>query len=366
MRRAAVAVWIGCFVALLPSGDAFASGGDRVPGSRYVSGRGAALGDAYIGFADTISDALFYNPAGLGRVKDPTFEPVNIQIQANSKLSSLFSTDVYKIQSLSGYESKLLANPNTNPGGGFAVLPALGFRGFGVGMLYQSRLMAESDGTNIRYRSTYQLIPAAGFGLRLASGVLRIGYSLQWVNQASGDITVPAGTQPMGWNQGLAQGSGFSHNAGFALTLPYVYHPTVNVVVRNIGGLRYSSGTLMSLAKNPSGVPDEEKMTIDASVGFTYKMGSGWSLGTQYALRDSMNASNTRILVRGAVGMELSASDVFFARIGYGSGYPSAGLGFRTPRAEANLAWFSEEIGDGGSAKSRDIRYLFQILFRAF
>lgn len=344
---------------------AYATGGDRIPGSRYVSGRGAALGDAYIGFADTVSDALFYNPAGLGRVKDLTFEPINLQLQANSRLSSAIGPDLLKIQTLESYESSLRKNPHSNPGAGFALLPAVGFRGFGLGLLYQSRLMAETDGTNVRYRSVYQLIPTAGFGVRLASGVLRLGYSLQWVNQASGDRTVAVGSRPMGWSQGLAEGSGFSHNLGLALSLPYIFQPSINVVARNVAGLRLKGSTLMGLAKNASGTIPKEEMSMDASVGFLYKLGAGWSLGTQFVYRDALNSSDTRALAHAALGLEFSAKDHFFLRGGFGSGYPTAGLGVRTSRSEVNFAWFSEDLGDG-KIPIRDIRYLFQLVFKAF
>lgn len=345
--------------------SAFATGADRIPGSRYVSGRGAALGDAYLGLADTVADSLFYNPAGLGRVQGATFEPLNIQLQANDKLQSNFGTEFYKFQSLQSYQATLLRHPSTNPGGGYAVLPAIGFHGLGVGALYQSRLMAETDGTRIRYRTTYQFIPSAGYGLRLASGVLRIGYAIQWVNQASGDVSVLANSSPMAWNQGIAQGKGFSHNLGMALSLPYLYQPTVNVVARNIGGLHLSGSPMVVSANSPSGSIPDEKMSIDSSLGFLTKISAGWSLSTQFAYRDATNSSGAAMLSHFATGLEFTASDRFFVRLGYGSQFPSAGLGIRTSRSEVNFAWFSEDLGTE-TTSIRDIRYLFQFMFKAF
>ena len=351
-------------LAFLPASD-LATGADRIPGSRYVSGRGAALGDAYIGLADGVGDGLFYNPAALARLNGPLFEPINAQIQANDKLASGFGTDFYKFQSLDSYKSNLAKHPNSNPGGGFSVLPAFGFRGFGVGALYQSRLMAETNGTTIRYRTVYQFIPSAGFGLRLASGVLRIGYSIQYVNQASGDVTVPAAQSPLGWSQGISEGKGFSHNLGMALTLPYMYQPSINVVARNIGGMTLSGAPMVVAAKNPSGTIASEKMSVDSSLGLLTKISAGWSLATQLAYRDGTNSSRTRTIEHVAVGLEFTALDRFFLRGGFGSGYPSAGLGIRTSRAEVNFAWFSDDLGNG-TTPIRDMRYLFQFMFRAF
>lgn len=340
------------------------SGGDRIPGSRYVSGRAAALGDAYINLADTIADGLFYNPAAIAKVDHLTVEPLNLQVQSNNKLSSLFGKDFYKFQSLPGYQSTLLQNPNTNPGGGFAVLPTIGFQGFGVGMMYQERLMAETNGVNIRYRTVYQLIPTAGFGLRLASGVLRLGYSLQWVNQASGDKTVTVASNP-NWKDGIAEGKGFSHNFGMTLTLPYIYQPTISVVARNIAGLKLSGTPMIATATNPTGTIPDEKMSLDSAIGFLSKFGGGSQLSLQFAYRDGTNSSATRTIAHFATGAELVLLDRFNFRGGYGSGYPSAGFGIKTEHGEANLAWYSEDLGDGVTPV-RDIRYLAQFIFRAF
>lgn len=343
---------------------AFATGGDRIPGSRYVSGRGAALGDAYIGLGDTMADGLFYNPAAIGKVGGLVVEPLNISLQANSKLGSMFNQDFYKFHSLSGYRSSLEAHPGTNPGGGFAVLPSFGFRGFGFGVLYQSRLMAETDGTNIRYRSVYQLIPAAGFGLRLASGVLRIGYVIQWVNQASGDKTVTTTATPLDWKEGLSEGKGFSHNLGMTLTLPYIHQPTISVVARNLTGLKLTGKPLMSLASNPVGEPAKEEMSLDGSIGFITKFGGGTQIATQFAYRDALNSSDTRTIAHLSTGVELTFVDIFSLRGGFGSGYPTAGLGLKRKHGEANFAWYSEDLGDG-STPVRDIRYIMQFIFRA-
>lgn len=349
---------------VLPS-ICFATGGDRIPGSRFVSGRGAALGDAYIGLAEGPGESLFYNPAGLGRISGIVFEPLNLGVQGNSTMASNFGTDSYKILSLSEYESHLVAHPNSRPGAAYSVLPSFGFRGFGIGLLYQSRLLAESDGVNVRYRANYQLIPAAGFGIRLASGVLRLGYSVQYVNQASGDKIVPVGTRPMSWGEGLSEGKGFSHTVGMAVTLPYQFQPTINVVARNIAGLRLSGGTLVDIAVNPTGSIPEEKMSVDGSLGFITKISAGWNLSTQFSYRDATNSSATQMMEHAAVGLEFTAMDRVFIRAGYGSSYPSAGLGIRTARSEVNFAWYSEDLGNG-SVSQRDIRYLLQFIFRAF
>jgi hypothetical protein len=348
---------------------AWASGGDRVPGSRYTSGRGAALGDSFIGVADDLSGGLFYNPAALGRIRGFVLEPLNVQIQANHPLINQFGADWSKMGDLASYKDTLTQSPRSVPGRSFSVMPAFGIGGFGglgFGLLYQTRNMATStDGVNIRYRSTYQLIPTAGYGVRLASGVLRIGYTLQWVNQASGDITKPATDPTLSYKYGLKEGAGFSHNAGMSLTLPYVFLPSAHFVARNIGGLKMSGKSLMSFAESPAGNPDTEKMSLDAAIGWVSKWGKGVDLRPSVTARDLTNTSNTSQMGRLAMGLELGLGEKFFLRGGVGSGYPSAGIGFKSTHSELNLAWFSEEVGTGYKSE-RDIRYIFHYILKAF
>jgi hypothetical protein len=169
----------------------------------------------------------------------------------------------------------------------------------------------------------------------------------------------------MGWKEGLAEGQGFSHNFAVAVTLPYLYQPSINVVARNIGGLRLKGKPITALAKNPTGTIDGEDMSVDASFGMLTKLGKGWNLSPQFVYRDAMNSSGSRALAHFSAGLEFTALEKFFVRGGFGNGYPSAGLGLRTSRAEANFAWFSEDLGDGVTP-IRDIRYLFHVMYRVF
>lgn len=324
------------------------------------------MGDAYIPLAEDGAGSLFYNPAGLGRVKEPRLEIVNFQLQANSYYVSGFGTNFYKIPSLPTYSKSYLSkNEGAFPGVSGAFTPTFAVRGFAVGMMLQNRIAAVQRGDSVRYRSKYQLIPTAGTGIRLASGVLRLGYSVQWVNQASGDISANASSANLGYNQGLAQGSALSHNAGFALTLPYAYLPALNVVARNVGGAKYSSYTLFSQAKDPVGLPETEPMSIDAAISFQPKTGAGGGFNSVFELRDATNTSGMPIMGRVALGLEWGFRGSFSIRGGLGSGYPSLGIGLKTTRGELNLSWFSEETGTSFRSE-RDMRFMMHYQIRAF
>ncbi len=339
---------------------------DIVPGSRYTSARAAAMSDAYLPLGDDGPSGLFYNPATLGRIRNPQFEGLNLSLYANSGYAGMFNIDFYNVASLSGYLKTLEKNPGTFAGAGFSVIPSAYMRGFAFGVLLQSHLgaVANGDGT-VRYRSVYQFVPTVGTGIRLAGGIVRLGYSLQWVNQASGDFTVLTSDTPLGYNQGLAQGSGISHNLGFSLTLPIAYLPSLNLVGRNLFGVRFGTFSLLPLARNSIGAPANEPASYDASFSIQPKVGGGSYFNFVLEYRDIFNQSKVSALGRAVFGAELSLKDHFYLRGGWGSGYPSAGIGLKRKGGEFALSWYSEELGIGYHSL-RDVRYMLQYQVRAF
>ena len=338
-----------------------------VPGSRYLTARGAAMGDAYQPFADDGPESLFYNPAAFGHLRGTHFEPMNLSFYATGDYLGQIGLDSYKIISLSSYKDTLIKNPGTFPGIGLQYVGSFATRDLGFGLLIRTDTQANADngaGT-IRYRSNYQIIPAVGGGLRLASGILRLGYSLQWVNQASGDVTIPQTNTDIGFRNVIAQGSGLSSTGGASLTLPWEWLPQFDVVARNIFGTHFGGFTLLPIATNSNGQPPEEKMTFDGSFAIQPKLGDGMTIRFATVFKDFTNSYNNTVIARLAIGGEFDFRNEFFLRLGIGSGYPSAGVGFRRKGAEFNLTWYSVERGASLRAE-RDQRFLLQYQFRAF
>lgn len=359
-------VWIGGWASALPAWGRM----DAVPGARYTSGRAAALSDAYLPLGEDAPSALFYNPAVVGKIRYPQAEPLNFSFYGNAGYIGQFSIlnpTFFNITSLSGYLSTLQANPGQAVGVGGALVPSISGRGFAIGVLAQSQVVAKvnADGT-IRYRSLYQLVPAAAVGVRLAGGIVRLGYSVQWVNQASGTLDgVSASTSPLGYNEGLMQGSAISHNVGFALTLPIRLLPSLNIVARNILNARYKAYTIYPLTPSSTGTPPDEPMTLDASFSVQPKLGAGSMMNLVLEGRDLTNRSGISLMGRLAAGMEFTFRDQFYLRGGWGSGYPSAGLGLRRKGGEFSFSWYSEEIGTA-YREERDTRFLLQYQVRVY
>jgi hypothetical protein len=359
---------------ILPCSAAAVPRGEYIPGSRYLSGRGSAMGDAFFPLANDAGNSMFYNPAGLGEVKKKVIEPLNLAGSVNlGYLANFNALQFFNVFSLGSYSSQLNAATSSGQGVSGSVYPNAAFRlwvfTFGFGVLMQSRLQAylQTDGTT-RYVSRYELAPVAGLGIRIAGGVVKLGYSLAWVNRVDGDVTT--GT-PTSWNDGLGSGSGLSQNASATLTFPWKLLPSVHFVARNLLGVQYTlPNVLLPIASNVAGAPTSEPMSLDAGISIQPKLGRGATLSMALVYRDILNASNAPLLRHFALSTELNLRDRFFFRGGVSleewsrslfSG--SAGFGLRTKVSELNFSWFMEDPGTA-DAPEQDHRFLFQYILK--
>ena len=339
---------------------------DLLLGSRYTSAESAGMGGASLPLGDTGADALFSNPALFGKFKDAHFD-VDESFYTNAQAITNGGLNIYKITSLSGYSSQLLTNPGSFQGVGNQLIPSFSSRYFGIGVLANNQIAAqESASGTIQYRSLYQLIPAIGGGFRLADGIIRLGYSVQWVNEAQGSVTTSSSTSPLGYDQMLQQGSGLSSTFGFAMTLPYQYLPSFNAVVRNAFSTTYAgTPVLIPSVGTSAGTLPTDPMTIDTSISVQPKLGAGTVMNLVFEYRDVTGKTGMAFAGRLALGDEIAFRDSFFLRGGFSEGYPSAGFGVRSKTGELSFTWYSEELGTS-YLSDRDIHYMLQYKFRAF
>lgn len=341
-----------------------------IPGSRYTSARAAAMGDASLPLGEDGSSGLFDNPADLAKIKKPQAE-LNLGLSGDLGYFKLLNTSSLNSAnpiSLNTYQPILSASPGSIGGASGILLPNFYMKDLAVGMMfqYQTAAVVNANGTTT-YHSVYELIPAVGGALRLASGIVRIGYSLQWVNVAEGAVTIPAGTSStsMAWNNSLEQGSGFSSTAGIAITLPVDYLPSINLVGRNLLNTTYSSSTIYSFTPNSTGAPTTQMMSFDGALSFQPRLGQGAFVNFVAEYKDITNQSQQIFFAHLATGIEFSFRDQFFLRGGFGEGYPSAGFGLRKKTGEFSLTWYTEELGTT-YLQQGDTRFLFQYQVRLF
>jgi hypothetical protein len=361
-------VWVGMGMVVW-CGPSWAGARNSIPGSRYLSARAAALADAFVPLADDGASGLFYNPAALSSLKRLGGEVLNITFESNNDYVSGFAPlDFFKVTSLPSYAPTLGAGQF--PGVGYSILPNFYANGFAFGALLQTRVSARNDGGQVSYRSSYRFIPSIGTGIKLANGIFRIGYSFQFVSKAEGEVTnVPISSSPLGYNQQLSQGSAISHNVGVNIALPVTYLPVISAVARNVGGARFQSASLIPFARNVTGVPADEEMSIDLGLGLAPRVSSGDTMNFAFQLKDATNTSGFKIIDRFTFGGEYAIRNSYVFRLGYGLGSGmdgiNAGLGFKGKRGDFGLAWYREELGTP-SAPDRERRWLMHYQLRVF
>ncbi len=317
------------------------------------------MGDAGLPLGEDAGAGLFYNPANIAKSQKPNVEMMNLTIYTTTDYVAMLNRNFYKSYDLQSFSPTLTSHPDQFAGSGVQLLPGFHTKGFSFGLLlnHEQGAQYKSATSEFNYRSNYQLIPSAGTGVKLAGGIVRLGYSVQWVNQSSGDITVANTASTLSYREGLKQGSGLSHNVGAALTIPWRFLPQFNVVLRNVGSLKYSDTSLVKLATNSGGKPADEPMTVDASFNLQPKSGGGGFYNFVVEMRDATNRSKTSPIARLALGMEWSYKDNIYARFGFSDYYPHAGIGLRNKSGEFGLTWMSEELG-AQSKTNRSTRYL--------
>ncbi len=358
LKTLAIIAFLALNAGILATEPAAVARLDAVPGSRYTSGQGAAMGDAVLPLGEDAASGLAYNPANLGKLHGLQAELLNFQGYLGNDLVHQMGASIYKFATLPSYATTLKKNPNSLHSAGASLFPNVSIGHLAFGLMIGEQIATKYDSASDKFvtKANYQLIPTAGYGVKLARGIVRLGYSFQYVNRAAGTTAV-ASSAPVGYSSGLPQGSALSHNFGGALTIPFTYLPSFNFVLRNIGGARYSGNSLYSFSKNASGVPATEPMTVDLSLGVSPKLGSGATVNFVAEMRDATNRSKVSLWGRTALGMEWNYRKALFFRAGLGSAYPSAGLGLRSKSSELSLGWYSEEIGTS-SLDERDTRFI--------
>ncbi len=324
------------------------------------------MGDAFIPLAEDGGSAIFYNPALIAGVHGVHFEPLNLSLVSNQNFWSVADLSFYKVYGLQGYADTLSSNPDKAPSVSASYLPVFYMKYFAFGVLTQIDLWSSYHASRIYSKSTYQIIPAAAFAIPLARGIVKLGYSLQWVQDSSGANDASAASTDLAYTSGLNQGSALSHNASFALTLPVQYNPSFHIVARNILGTTYGSTTLYKFSSNPVGTPENESTSFDAAIGISPKLGRGGFANLVFEMRDLTARSGFSPWRRGALGVELNFGGMVAIRAGLnGLYYPSLGLGFTQKQSEFSFVWYSKEIGTANNP-GRDIRLGLQFRLRVF
>ena len=327
--------------------------------TRYVSPASEEMAGITLPIADEVGNSLMNNPAAMAKYSGFKAEPLNMSFTANSNTLGNLPDTQLKAFSLGGLSTTMnkTANVGSEFGMGFSNMMAFSWGGLGIGLLTQEFSRAVSDGTNDKYQVVSQMVPTVGYGFGIARNIIRLGYSLQYVNETTGKGTSAANSSAS-FLQGLQKGSGLSHNVSVDFAFPFSNLPTFSVIARNLGGLHFIPTSLWPRGSFSTGAPTDELMTVDLSFDFQVRLSGTLKLHYYSEYLDLTNHDPIPgLFYKIKQGLELNLSQSLVLRGGItGILEKSAGIAYRGDSSEIGLAYYHEPSPYSGW----DIRYALQ------
>ncbi|MBS1960298.1 MAG: hypothetical protein JST80_12545 [Bdellovibrionales bacterium] len=314
------------------------------PAIRYINTAGNEMGGVVAPIADEVGNSLFNNPAALARNTKFKAEYLNLNLESDAGLLSGVGLSTTKMTSLGGMIGDLNAHAGTTYAAGLVNLTALSWGGLAVGLMFQEQAKAVSNGTTVQYDTVSQFIPAAGYGLALARGVVRLGYSLQYVSQAYGTANTAATNTSASFLDGINEGRGLSHTMSANFVFPFTYLPTFTIVGRNLFGTHFVAGSMFGRAKNPIGITPDEPMSVDLAFNMTIRISGAAKSHWYFQYKDITSAYSIPFLDRMSFGAEIGFSEHFNVRAGLEGTQWSAGIGYKSTGSEINLGMYHEPV----------------------
>lgn len=327
-----------------------------------TSGRAQAMGSAYIAKTDDAASA-FYNPAGLGTVRNASFRLSNFILEANKNWtnhttggsSSDLAENLMNGFELNDIRKALLENKDEVSYRRFQFMPNLTTRYFTMGALYSTQakgFIGQEAGAKFEYAERTDYGPYAGLNLSLWGGVIKIGITGVYLfrEEISGEADQDAELDLP--SSSYNKGHGVFATSGIKITLPYKYLPTLAATSHNSFNTEWQTD-------EGDTAPDELKNSIDVGVSITPQIGKIMRLHMEVNYKDITKEhddfkNERRILA----GMELDIARSIFFRVGYGDGYASGGFGVKARRFEIDFSTYSVELSDDNFREKEDRRYV--------
>jgi len=306
---------------------------------QYSNTRTLGMGGASV--AITSDDtALYRNPANLGGVRDIYGTVLDPEIEGTGNLTAT-QIDIQAVM------SALSLKPDTYYRAKQQLSPVLVRRNVGFGIIYKNEISAEISSADLTVMDTNYINDAGavfGANWRLFDGRIKIGGSAKFLNR----IEVRNAALPVAGPKDLptigSEGTAITFDGGLLIQAPWVYLPTLGVVVHDMGDTVFDKqdGFRMRTLTRPATV----KQSVDAALAIfpihSNRLRSVWTL--EYS--DITNSRNdTDSAKRMHFGVEFNTRDIFFLRLGYNQRYLTAGFEIASEYAIWQVSSYGEEIG---------------------
>lgn len=343
---------LGCFLALNLFGAEFALGQSNFEERRYSyrGVRGLAMGGAQTAVVND-ETALYINPANLLRLRDIIGTALDFEME----FSNTFYTPIYQSKAFGsptdpeGIVSSLDSSRGAEYYFRYTLSPTFVTQYFGLGVIANQIVNAQvneaGDQADVYVRDDQGAY--AGIAARLFSGHVKIGGAVKVLSRIEMDeeITLPGNASI---NANGKSGSGLGYDAGMVITLPVKYHPTLSVVGRNIGNMKFDQNIYnrMSTVDKPETLME----TFDVAFALFPIHGGGQRSVWTYEISDLRGFGLASDKIRHShFGYEFNYNDVWFLRAGLNQRYWTFGLEFASERTQFQIATYGEDVGQSGS-----------------
>jgi hypothetical protein len=341
--------------------------------------RPLAMGNAYVAVADDYN-ALFYNPAGLARLKEWSGELLNPAFEVSSNTVSGYNDLTSFLQSGSGSTTAaldLLAQyTGKTQHAALSLTPHLVFPGFGfgVGTDLEASIVAHREiAAQVDFGPTV-IMPFA-FAKNFLEDRLSLGASVKLVAKGGidhefsiNDIkaftssatqnTEAAGQKTAKIGDYVQGGYGVGADLGMLFTPVKTMSPTIGVSITDLGGTTFKQANISGAAL---GAPKNRLPSVNTGVSL-----KPFEAGGMY-LRTSIDADATNqpehFSKKFNVGTEWGYGSIIKVDAGLHQGELAGGFSFDVFLLSIRFATYTEQLGTvaGEDDNLRDRRYAFQL-----
>lgn len=334
--------------------------------------RPLGMGNAYVAVADDYN-ALFYNPAGLARLKSWDGDLFNPTLEASSRLVTGVQEIIDFASSGENSTSQVLdfieSHLGENYHGAMQLTPHLIFRnfGFGIGLQMDLDLIAHKD-IAVGVKAGPTLIAPFSFAANFFENRLSVGGSLKLV--ARGGIDRDFDIQTIESFQGAEGGTspelsdfvigGFAPGVDFGMlfTPTQTLEPTLGLSVTDIGG---TSFTPLDFGGTSTGAPPIRLPAVNTGISMVpWRYNNMFARGSVDMHVINQPASFSKKLNFGA---EWGYKTLVSVQMGLHQGYATAGLQFDVGLLKLALATYAVELGPHAASgeENYDRRYVGQV-----
>lgn len=345
------------WVALLATGLVTRTLAGELPGS-FRGIRPLGMGGAFTAVADD-ENALFYNPAGLDKVKRRGMSFFNPLVQMNQEGLVLAKTVRGSDFDYEETVEFLRHHAGETGHGRVSLFPYIYTHNFAMGLLGQADLVVQprdAEPDPVMLVDGFGIASAnMGLGFGIIGGMVRLGGAAKYVHGFRLQEVYPA-AEIAGHDMGermrddTEDGQGLGFDAGAMIELPLLFRPTVAAAVQNISGLDLGAAGRIPQQVNV-GVSLRQSL-----FGFTFTGASDYldapsdpQVLEQLDLQDLVSDEFTKRL---HFGLEARFPRLVTLRTGFSEGYPSYGAALELAILRLEFATY---ISPRGHARQGDV-----------